>query len=298
MNERGSVAVLLLLFMTILLAMAALVVDIGYLMIENQRLGDALDAAALAGVQELVKDPDQAKAIAIQYANENGVNQPEVIIDLEQNQVTVKGERTVPFFFAKAIGFKEKTITASSTAQIKQVSGGYGFVPLGVVQQSFHYGELYTLKYDPTEATNGNFGALALGGTGASNYLQNLKNGYQGKLEIGMKIPTETGNMSGPTRKGIEDRMESEAGNDLCEDYQTAPRDCNRILYLPVIDSLDVNGRNEVTIVGFAAFYLEGFTGNGNESRITGRFIKTLYSGDWISSGENQFGLYAVKLVR
>ena len=278
--------------------MTAAVVDLGYMMIEKQKLGDAADAAALAGIQDLINDPVQAENIAKSYAEENGIQNPEIIIDPIHHKLTVNGQKNVPFFFAKALGYAQTTVYASATAQTKPISGGSGFVPLAVVQQSFEYGELYSLKYSPLDQTQGNLGALALGGEGASNYEDNLINGYQGTLTIGMMVPTEPGNMSGPTKKGIQDRMSLDNGVCSCYQYETATRKCHRVMYLPVIDSLDVNGRSGVVILGFAAFYLEGVTGNGNESTVQGRFLKMVYPGDWEDSNQNQFGLYAAKLVQ
>ncbi|OEF99516.1 hypothetical protein BHF71_08845 [Vulcanibacillus modesticaldus] len=280
-NERGNITLLLLISMTLIISLAAMVVDVGYLMLEQQRLGDALDAAALAGAQELINDQLQAEMIARQYAIENGVSDPQIIIDPVSNTITVNGTKDIPFFFAKAIGFDQTTIQGSSVAGVKPLSSASGIVPLAIEQQSFEYGALYTLKYGAQGSSNGNFGALALGGNGASNYRDNLKYGYQGKLSIGMKVSTEPGNMSGPTESGMRYRIDSG----------------NRVVIVPIVDSLDVNGRAEVTIVGFAAFYLEDVTRSGRDSVIEGRFLKMIFSGEWDNSGQGDFGLYAVKLV-
>jgi hypothetical protein len=63
-----------------------------------------------------------------------------------------------------------------------------------------------------------------------------------------------------------------------------------------VIDSLDVNGRSLVTIVGFAAFYLEDVEAQGNRAVIRGRFVEHLIDGE-IGSGVN-YGLLAYRLVQ
>lgn len=283
--------------MTFLIGITAMVVDVGLILLEQQKLSDALDAAALAGAQDLVDDPEQAESKAIEYATLNGVSNPTVVIDDDNKEITVNGQKEVPYYFAKIFGFDTKTITGSSKAQVKPITGGSGFVPIGIVEQEFQYGVPYSLKLGAGDSESGNFGALALGGTGSANYLDNLKYGYDGNLAVGMTIPTEPGNMSGPTKSGIEYRLTADAGNYLCENYQTAPRDCNRILYLPIIGDMDLSGRDEVTIVGFAAFYLESVTGGGNESIIEGRFLQTVFPGDWGDTWSNDHGLYAVKLV-
>jgi len=275
-----------------------MVADLGHMIMEKQKLGDAVDAAALAGVQDLINDPIQAEDLAREYAQKNGLANPQIQIDQTNQQITVSGQKDVAFFFAKALGMDQTTVYATATAQTKVISGGKGFVPLAVVQQNFQFGQRYTLKYDPNDANNGNFGALALGGTGAANYRNNLKYGYQGTLAVGMSVPTETGNMSGPTKEGIQYRLSLDAGNIACCNYQTVNKNCHRVMYLPVIDSLDISGRNEVTIVGFAAFYLEDVSGNGNESIVEGRFLKMVYPGDWDTGVSQGYGLFAAKLVQ
>ena len=296
-NEKGNVSILLVLVITFLLGMTALVVDIGLILVEQQKLSDALDSAALAGSQDLVNNPEKAKTIAIQYASLNGVNNPEVIINENTKEITVNGQKYVAFYFAKTFGLDGKTITGTAKAMVKPISSGTGFVPLGVVQHDFQYGKLYKLKYSSLDSENGNFGALALGGTGASIYKDNIMTGYQGELAIGTTVKTETGNMSGPTQSGIEYRLSLDSGSYLCDSYLTAEKGCNRVIYLPVIDGLNIDGRDEVTIVGFAAFYVENVSGNGNESFIDGRFIESVFPGDWGDDTVSDYGVYAAKLI-
>ncbi len=86
----------------------------------------------------------------------------------------------------------------------------------------------------------GNFAALALGSTGASIYEGNITNGYDGTISVGDLILSETGNMSGPTYDGVSYRVE------------------HGLIYvvIPILNTLDVNGRKIVEIVGFANFKL------------------------------------------
>ena len=64
-----------------------------------------------------------------------------------------------------------------------------------------------------------------------------------------------------------------------------------------MVDTLEVNGREEVVIAGFARFYLEEVTGSGSESIVTGRFFKTIMSGE-LGDIEEDFGLKGVKLIQ
>jgi hypothetical protein len=70
-----------------------------------------------------------------------------------------------------------------------------------------------------------------------------------------------------------------------------------RILIVPVIDSLTVHGRSEVLIVGFAAFFLEGVGGHGNNNYVTGKFMQMVMPGD-ISTGVTGYGLYGSTLIK
>jgi hypothetical protein len=51
----------------------------------------------------------------------------------------------------------------------------------------------------------------------------------------------------------------------------------------------------EVEITGFAAFFLDGVGGSGNDNYVLGRFVKMVVSGE--SGGGTDYGAYAVKLL-
>ncbi|MDD3439051.1 MAG: hypothetical protein PHI04_06510, partial [Clostridiaceae bacterium] len=144
---------------------------------------------------------------------------------------------------------------------------------------------------------SGNYGALALGGNGAIRYRNNLKNGYNASppLRIGDEIETEPGNMAGPTQDGIQAILDSDP-NEHGEDLSQLEANCPRVITIPVVASLDVNGRSTVTIVGFAAFFLDDVVKNGGHTEITGRFIKKMGEGEIDESSEG-YGLFGIKLV-
>jgi len=67
------------------------------------------------------------------------------------------------------------------------------------------------------------------------------------------------------------------------------------VVIVPIIDSLDVHGRDHVTVVGFAAFFLEDAGSSGNQSFVRGRFIEMSVDGE-VGEGGN-FGLQVVRLI-
>jgi hypothetical protein len=70
-GERGSVAVLMALALTMLLGFAALVVDVGLSWAARAEAQTAADAAALAGASQLAGGPAGAVAAARQYLDAN-----------------------------------------------------------------------------------------------------------------------------------------------------------------------------------------------------------------------------------
>lgn len=293
-EERGSVIVIVAVAFVMLLSLVALVVDLGLLYSQRESLVRAVTAAALAGVQKLPEDPDLAQAVGLEYARLNGIEaQDELAAQATKKEVGVWTRRKVPLQFAQAFGLKSLPISASAKAQVGAVGRIAGAVPFGVVKQDFVFGQEYTLKFGSDASGSvysGNFGALALGGTGASNYRQNIEQGSGLNLAVDDWVPTETGNMSGPTKQGVDDRIRSCMHVPSCT-YNNFEPGCPRFAIVPVIDSLEVNGRGEVKIVGFAAFFLTRATGG----EVSGYFLRWSADGE-LGAGED-YGLLAYRLV-
>lgn len=114
----------------------------------------------------------------------------------------------------------------------------------------------YILKEGGGDGTNGNYGGLELCGSGASTYLSNIINAYDGPLSVGDYVSTEPGNMSGPTSQGINTLIRECNHVPKCT-YDNYEPDCPRIITVVVVDSLAVNGRKDVKTVGFATFSKE-----------------------------------------
>lgn len=297
-RQQGSISIITALAFTVLLGFAALAIDIGLLYMNKAQLSNLTDAAALAGVQDLPADTQQAVNTARDYALKNG-NAEDVLEFYIPNEKTIRvsAKRKVGLFFAHAINIDFSEVHAGATAALTPISGVNGVVPFGVVKQDFIYGQSYKLKLGPGEGYNGNFAALALGGTGATNYRDNIKTGYQGKLEIVEWVPllleTEPGNMSGPTADGVNYRIDLDKG----ATFDSVQKGSPRIVVVPVIDSLDGNGRSSVQVDGFAAFFLESVGGSGVDSYVTGKFMNLVVSGDISGSGID-YGVYAARLIK
>ncbi|MBC8014151.1 MAG: Tad domain-containing protein, partial [Sporomusaceae bacterium] len=246
-EEKGAAIAIVALSMTAMIGFTALVVDVGNLYLNQTRLVNMADAAALAGVQDLPGDPEAAIANARNFAVQNGMNSDTVNVVLSENNtvVTVNVNRSVPFYFAQLFDMNSANVAARAVAAIKPITAISGVVPFGVEEQELIYGQTYTLKDGAGDGYSGNYGALALGGNGANVYRGNIKEGYSGLLSIGDWVSTEPGNMSGPTGNGVEYRISL----DPTATFATVQKGSPRILIVPIIASLEVHGRSQVQIV-------------------------------------------------
>ncbi len=311
-GERGSVVVLLALAFTALTGFAALVTDVGIIYAQHAHLQNAVDAAALAGVQELPGDPAQAQAVAEEYAQRNGVQAIEVTFAAYNTQISVRAKENVPAYLAVIWGVQSTAIGAEAKAMMVAPTSLTGIVPLSIEEQSLEYGVEYQLKEGGGEGDHGWYGPVQLSGQGAQNYETDLEHGYQGVISVGQVLDVEHGNISGKTAEAMAYRMDEDE-REPRNTFEDHDPDAPEIVYVPVVKirSHQGNSVHEVEVVGFAAFFLEGVAGMGHESIITGRFIKTIVtqgraSGSMASfkeaedralTEETGFGLYTPKLL-
>ena len=75
LDDKGNVAIILCLLITVLFAFTAYVVDVGIVYKEKIKLSNAIDAAALAAVLELPSGDIKAKTVAVEYLQKNNVDQ-------------------------------------------------------------------------------------------------------------------------------------------------------------------------------------------------------------------------------
>lgn len=300
-EERGLAVVLVSLAMTALIGAVALVTDFGLVALNKNRLANAADAAALAGVQELPEYPDNAESVALNYALQNGLNDQQVVIKLVPNLPTsqfvgvqVTASKTVDYIMAKALGFTSVDLQAKATARVMPITSVYGAAPLFIPDtQPLVFGQQYTLRSKDSDFGPGNFGALDFpDSSGAKDFQYYLANGYDGIIKVSYEIDTLTGVKKQKTIDGITARISK------CEHgctYDNFQPDCPRVIKLPVVHYDKLNGHKPVTVVGFAAFLVDDVRDSGSID-ITGRFVKTLAEGEG-SLEQTDYGLRTAKLV-
>lgn len=294
LDNKGSIAIILCLVFTVLLGFTAYVVDIGLIYAEKVKLSNAIDSALLAASLELPTDSTKARNVAIEYLQMNNTDPSKVsiVISADNKSIHMEGIKNVNHFFAPIIGIDSSNVNASAKviiAPVKSVKGGVR--PFAVEKFDFSYGDLITLKEGAGDGYHGNYGAVALGGTGANVFKSNSLYGYSGTITVGDLIDTETGNMAGATNE-IKNYIESEYSN-----FSDFNRTSIRLWTIPLVDSLMMDGRKDILVVGFGEFYVESITSHSGKIEIKGRFIRYVTNGE-VDMTLSDTGAYGSKLVK
>ncbi|MGE6487442.1 pilus assembly protein TadG-related protein [Paenisporosarcina sp. NPDC076898] len=294
-DESGMALLIVALSMFMLIGFIALVVDIGGLYVEKSRLQKAIDSAVLGGAQ-LIKDSESdAIQVAIDLALKNGFTVNEDEITTGDNYIEIQKTVTKELTFARVLGIQNTVVSAFARAEIQgALVKGNGVIPVGLENTTYQKGALYPLNAKPGQGTKGNYNYLAIDGRGANVLGQAIANGTKKTVVVGEEVETEPGQNWGKVEAGFSYRIEEDQKNNPnCSTYEKADASCKRVVILPLIDTYDhVNGRSDVLVVGFAAYWIESV----NKHEITGRFIEIIKSGTF-SPGED-FGIYGVKLVK
>lgn len=304
-DESGDALLLVALSFVVICGMCALAADLGSLYLSKQRLQSSTEAAALSGADTVFQGNAAASQTATQTAEENDpkATYANPVIDTSGtvDTVEVSADQTVPMFFARMLGWHKATVSAASKAEVGALDASDGIAPLQVPEQTFTYGEQVALTEGAGDGESGNYGYLDFSGLpGATQgFSYYLEHGSDFPLYVGEQVYSYPGKHTGPADSAIQARIADDSGRTACQSYQTAVADCSRVMYLPVVSNVDYTGKTLVTIVGFAAFYLEELktdSGGNGHNEIIGQFIRMIRPGT-IGSSTN-YGTYAVKLIQ
>jgi predicted outer membrane repeat protein len=310
-HDCGQATVITVLFLTVLLAMTAAVLDVGSWFRADRALQSTVDAAALAGAQELPKNPATALLSALNYANKNGGGVAATDISFESKYVTadtikVKGERPAPGFFSKILGIDSIKVAASAKARSAGVSKAMYAAPIVVDEKhpglqcpdangdghpDACQGVPQTLTYlhfkqngQPDGA--GNFGFINLSGdngVGASDLSEWILHGFSKYMSLG-NYTTKTGNEFTSTQ--VEDSLKARYGD---------------VLLFPVYRKIIGTGTNaKFEIVGWVGFRVTRVDFQGTSQTIKGFFTDVIWTGVQLEPGgpaPRDFGVRAVQLV-
>jgi len=117
--QQGTVIIVVAFLWTTLFALAALAVDMGHMYLAKRNLQEAADAAVMAGLPVLATNAATAKTRASDMATKMGYTTTPTTGTGAGGltTLTVTISTTERFFFAKALGYSTKTLSATSVGQ-------------------------------------------------------------------------------------------------------------------------------------------------------------------------------------
>lgn len=303
-EERGQTLAMSVLFITVLLGMAALVVDVGAWFRESRRLQAVVDAAALAGAQALPDDPAAAIVLARDYALKNGGDVAPEDVTVSEGSITVRAGTPAQGVFSRVFELASFRITAAATAAAAPVGAAKGAAPI-VVPESHPllqcqpepcFDQSTTLDLinlnDTGSAGAGAFGLLDFdtespGAASAGEVADWIRNGYQRYVGVD------------PEYGDVEDYTSATGAKFNSSDVKNAlSAQLGRELLLPVYRSITGSGANaRYDIVGWVGFQLESFSGSGSSGTIRGMFREVTWEGREGGAGVPDFGARTVRLT-
>ena len=313
-NQKGQSMVISIVFLTVLMGMSALVIDVGSWYRAHRAAQSTADASALAGAQAL-PDTAQATALANEYAGKNsgtspGAGGPAITFsqqDFETDTIQVTVTKPHPGFFAKLFGFSSVNVKGRATARAWNVGEVKGVAPITVNYKhpllnctrgvkptcNPNFGTPTTLTLEDIHSPGGKDAAGAFGlinldqsdpNPGANTLADWLLNGYPDYLATG--------------------RYESATGANFNNSQFLSALDqqIGHELMFPVYRLLKGPGGNAIyDIIGWVGYVITSYTTSGSDGVIYGSFSR--YVADGIPSehggdgGAEGLGVHKIELT-
>jgi Flp pilus assembly protein TadG len=304
-NDNGQATIITVVFLVVLLGMAALVLDIGSWYRADRSTQSTADAAALAGAQKLPQDTATARSLAVQYANKNGggVTSGDVTVSSSSygtnDTIRVQVHRSANGVFTKLFGVNTVSVGSKATARASLMQSAQYVAPIGVnIKHPMLKGTSTCPCFGPGYQTQlplgktgapGSFDLLNIdgskGGTGGQILADWILHGYSGYLPIGSYL-SDTG---------------AKWNDSLVQNALETRMNTNPVLLFPVYDKLSGSGANAVYhVVGWVAFHVTGHEAHGSTGSISGYFTEVTWDGieSTTTDGSNpDLGARTVKLV-
>jgi Putative Flp pilus-assembly TadE/G-like len=293
-REDGQALVFMALFLVLLLAMSAAVLDVGAWYRAQRHLQATVDAAALAGAQALPDDPAQAQALASEYLAKNGGATATITIESQltgADTVRIRGVRAAPGILSRVLGINSVEVHATASARSGTPDEAQWAAPVAVDEKhpmlqckpAPCFGQATSIDLKKTGP--GAFRLLNLdgsrGGTSPGILAEWIEQGFDGFMPLGWYY-------SDPGAKYNSSQVEG-AFDDRIGDE----------LLFPVYRSTRGSGANfEYEVVGFAGYHMTSYDFHGSHGVIYGEFVRMIWAGvQSTSGGSEQFGVHAVSLV-
>jgi Flp pilus assembly protein TadG len=303
-SQRGQTMVLTLVFLTVLLGMAAAVIDVGSWYRAHRGTQSTADATALAGAQELPDTP-VSKTLALDYAgrNDGGVGSADVTFtsDREANDtIHVTARKTVPGLFTKLFGINSVTARSTAAARTSPMTSAKWVAPIGV---DYTHDKLHCnaglvcnpefnvdTSLDLLKTGPGAFRLINIdgshGGTGSQTLADWILNGLDSYMDTNKWYYSDPGAKFNSSN--VKNALDARMGR-------------GKELLFPVYNDVRGNGSGfDYHVVGWVGFELTSYDIQGSKNnKLFGQFTEIIWEG--IQSehgGEPDFGARSVELVQ
>ena len=297
MNQRGQSLVLSLVFLTVLVGMAALVVDVGSWYRADRKLQANADAAALAAAQELPANRAAAEAAALDYAATNdGGSRPRTSSSGRPSSHTtrLRSPQTGPRRGSSrscSAGLRRRAREgcrprrgARQRSRSGPDRGRLGARDAPLQSARVLLGQLprrraHSGHADDDRLLQDGSGAFRLvnidssvGGTGLQDIAEWIRTGYLDAADV------EQWYYSDP---------ESSRTRPTSRTRSTIASQASRICFFPVYNAVEAQGAGfKYYVIGFAVFHVTSWDIHGAvDSRINGYFMDMVWTGVPASSG-------------
>jgi hypothetical protein len=303
-NQRGQAMVLTLVFLIVLLAMAAAVLDVGAWYRVHRETQATADASALAGAQDLPESTSAAQSTAVDYANRNGGGvRPE---DVEfsssiagTDTIKVTARKPAAGVFTRLFGMDSVTARSTAKARVGAMGDAKWAAPIGV---DFRHEMLQCtpdLECDPrfNEATEIDFekvgpGAFRLinidgshGGTPPPTIGEWIERGLDAYMPRNNWYYSDPGMK--PNSSHVKNALDSRIG-------------VGKEILIPIYTNTRAQGAGfEYYVVGWVGWLVTGYDIRGqNTAKIQGEFTRVIWDGiQSEDESEEDFGARAVHLI-
>lgn len=308
-NDRGQATVLTLIFLTVLLGMAAFVLDVGSWYRADRDTQSTADAAALAGAQALPDDTAEASSLATSYANKNGGGLESVSFSSSlaaNDTIKVRVSRQSPSFFSKIFGFDGANVGSKAAARVGPLAEALYVAPIvvNIKHPALHCGgtemrpepcfgqptelDLLDLHKPGGKDAAGSFGLINLtgdpdGNVGATVLASWMERGYDKSMPLGKYSAAPSANFNnGQFQQALKDRIDN--GDDVL---------------FPIYDTLTGPGSNaQYNVVGWIGFRPTSYHAGGSTGWVRGWFTRVIWAGVQASSSSgSNWGAKTIQLI-
>lgn len=296
-DQRGQAMILAVLFLSVLLGIAAAVLDVGAWYRADRQLQATADASALAAAHALPDNQSEAAALAMQYAGKNGGGLEEAGISfstkvLPGDTIQVHAKKPMPGFFSKLFGVNSVNVGAKAKARTGTMTSAKWAAPVAVDEKHEKlqckprpcFDEPTTLDFD--KVGPGAFRLMNIdgshGGTGPPDIGTWINEGLDAHMPLGWYY-SDPGIK--PNSSHIKGALES--------------RDEDELLFPVYRETREQGAGFEYLVVGWVGFHVTDYEIQGvNNARIHGWFTTIIWEGiQSETGGDPDFGARAVTLL-